>query len=315
MAPLLLGKYKINGQLGHGAMGVVFDGFDPVIGRRVAIKAVHRPNAADWEQVAEFERFHREAVAAGRLNHPNVVSVIDYGETDELGYIVMEFVDGPTLKSLLDKDERLALHDICRIMADLLEGLQYSHDRKVVHRDIKPSNLILTSDGRTKISDFGVAQMEGSTLTQTGTVLGTPAYMSPEQLKGDPVDWRTDIYSSAVVLYQLLTGELPFAGKNFLAILHGACYTEPVVPSQLSVIASPALDAVVLRAMAKGPGYATAKAFAAALDSALVPVDATPIQGRSHDVAPQPSMVAARQSNNKNWWRRCEIGPGGILVV
>jgi eukaryotic-like serine/threonine-protein kinase len=248
-----LGKYEIKRTLGKGAMGIVYEGWDPIIARRVAIKTVRLPDTTDDPETEEgLARFRREAQAAGRLTHPNIVGVFDYGETNDLAYIVMEFVDGPSVKSLVDRQERFAVADTVRIMTDLLTGLKFSHDRGVVHRDIKPANIMLTSEGQGKIADFGIARIESSSMTQAGTVLGTPAYMSPEQFMGQVVDARTDIYSSGVVLYQLLTGERPFEG-GMSAIMHKALNTEPVPPSQLSVTSPPAFDAVIRKAMAKRP--------------------------------------------------------------
>src|SRR5580698_5906476 len=264
-----LGKYEIRGMLGRGAMGTVYDGWDPIIARRVAIKTVRLPEASDPETEEQLARFRREAQAAGRLIHPNIVGVFDYGETSEVAYIVMEFVDGPPLKSLLEKQERFTMADTMRIMDDLLAGLQFSHERGVVHRDIKPANVMLTSGGRAKIADFGIARIESSSMTQAGTVMGTPAYMSPEQFMGQVVDARSDIYSSGVLLYQLLTGERPFEG-SMSAIMHKALNTEPPAPSQLSVTSPPPFDAVVRRAMAKRPEdrYASAADFLAAIRAA-----------------------------------------------
>ncbi len=266
-----LGKYEIRRQLGRGAMGTVYEGFDPVIERIVAIKTVRLPEVADDETAEEIARFRREAQAAGRLTHPNIVGVFDYGETADLAYIVMEYVDGPPLKSLLDKNERFPLPRIVRIMEDLLAGLQFSHERGVVHRDIKPANLMLTKSGQAKIADFGIARIESSSMTQAGTVLGTPAYMSPEQFMGQVVDARSDIYSSGVLLYQLLTGERPFEG-SMSAIMHKALNTEAPMPSQISVTAPRQFDAVVRKAMAKRPEdrYASAAEFMAAIHEAVV---------------------------------------------
>src|SRR5271166_920897 len=265
-----LGKYEIKRTLGRGAMGTVYEGWDPIIARRVAIKTVKLPDSADPETEDALARFRREAQAAGRLTHPNIVAVFDYGETNDLAYIVMEFVDGPSLKMLLDKNERFALADTVRVMQDLLAGLQFSHERGVVHRDIKPANVMLTSSGQSKIADFGIARIESSSMTQAGTLLGTPAYMSPEQFMGQVVDARTDIYSAGVLLYQLLTGERPFEG-SMSAIMHKALHIEPPVPSQLSVTAPPSFDAVVRRAMAKRPQdrFPSASAFAEAMRDAL----------------------------------------------
>jgi serine/threonine-protein kinase len=265
-----LGKYAIKRTLGRGAMGTVYEGWDPAIARRVAIKTVRLPDHADPETEEALARFRREAQAAGRLHHPNIVGVFDYGETNDLAYIVMEYVDGPPLKALLDKQDRFALADTVRAMEGLLAGLQFSHERGVVHRDIKPANVMLTGDGQAKIADFGIARIESSSITQAGTLLGTPAYMSPEQFMGQVVDARTDIYSSGVLLYQLLTGERPFEG-GMSAIMHKALNTEPPLPSQLSVTAPPSFDEVVRRAMAKRPEdrFASAKAFAEAIRAAM----------------------------------------------
>jgi len=273
-----LGKYELRAVLGKGAMGTVYDGFDPLIARQVAIKTVRLPAPDDHEALEELARFRREAQAAGRLSHPNIVGVFDYGETPDLAYIVMEFVDGATLKHLTDKHERFELPEIVRLMTELMAGLQYSHDRGVVHRDIKPANIMLTKKGEVKIADFGIARIESSSMTQAGTMLGTPSYMSPEQFMGATVDARTDIYSSGVLLYQLLTGEKPFEG-GLTAIMHKVLNTDPPPPSALAVTVSPAFDAVVKKAMAKRPEdrFASASEFAGAVRAAFeakIPVSA-----------------------------------------
>jgi serine/threonine protein kinase len=264
-----LGKYEIKRQLGRGAMGTVYEGWDPIIERRVAVKTVNLPDASDPETEEALARFRREAQAAGRLSHPNIVGVFDYGETGDVAYIVMEYIDGPPLKNLLDKQERFTIATTMRIMEDLLAGLKFSHDRGVVHRDIKPANIMLTSEGQAKIADFGIARIESSSMTQAGTVLGTPAYMSPEQIMGQVVDARSDIYSSGVLLYQLLTGERPFEG-GMSAIMHKALNTEAPLPSQISVTSPTPFDAVVRKAMAKRPEdrFANAAEFGVALRNA-----------------------------------------------
>ncbi len=299
-----LGKYEIKRPLGRGAMGTVYEGWDPIIARRVAIKTVKLPDNADPETEEALARFRREAQAAGRLTHPNIVGVFDYGETSDLAYIVMEFVEGPSLKTLLDRHEHFAITDMARVMQDLLAGLQFSHERGVVHRDIKPANVMLTGAGQAKIADFGIARIDSSSMTQAGTLLGTPAYMSPEQFMGQVVDARTDIYSSGVLLYQMLTGDRPFEG-SMSAIMHKALNTEPPAPSLLSVTAPPSFDAVVRRAMAKRPEdrFPSAGAFAEAIRVALaahaepaVPEDEEtvivapppPDAGRSIDAQPPP---------------------------
>jgi len=265
-----LGKYEIRGTLGKGAMGTVYDGYDAIIDRRVAIKTMNLPDPTDAEAQDELARFRREAQAAGRLTHPNIVAVYDYGEDGKIAYIVMEYAPGTELKKILDKGDRLPPAESLRIMEGMLAGLQYSHERGVVHRDIKPGNIILSPDGTVKIADFGIARIESSSMTQAGTVMGTPAYMSPEQFMGQTVDARTDIYSSGVMLYQLLTGERPFEG-GMTAIMHKALNTEAPRPSDLSVTAPPQLDGVVAKAMAKRPEdrFDSAATFAQAIRTAM----------------------------------------------
>ena len=299
-----LGKYEIQGTLGKGAMGTVYAGWDPVISRKVAIKTVRLPDAADIDAQEELARFKREAQAAGRLTHPNIVGVFDYGETDAVAYIVMEFVDGTTLKALLDAGERMAVPQVGRVMADLLAGLAYSHERGVIHRDIKPANIMIVGgeghgSGQAKIADFGIARIESSNMTQAGTIMGTPAYMSPEQFMGQTVDLRTDIYSSGVLLFQLLTGDRPFEG-SMATIMHKALNTEPPKPSELSVTAPAALDMVVARAMAKRPEerYASASEFAAAIQAALVAPASAPRRDDPFEDATVISTAAPKPSLN-----------------
>jgi serine/threonine-protein kinase len=295
-----LGKYELRGTLGRGAIGTVYEGWDSIIDRKVAIKTLRLPDAADEEAQEELARFKREAQVAGRLNHPNIVGVFDYGETPELAYIVMEFIDGTSLKSVMDKQERFPIPEVLRVMEQLLAGLQFSHDRDVVHRDIKPANIMLTSAGQVKIADFGIARIESSSMTQAGTVMGTPAYMSPEQFMGQTVDARTDLYSSGVMLYQLLTGERPFEG-SMSAIMHKALNVAPPRPSDLSVTAPQALDAIVAKAMAKRPEqrFANADEMSRALRQAVENPGAAPAAGPVDDaeatmVRPQrPASAAA----------------------
>ncbi len=270
-----LGKYEIRRTLGRGAAGTVYEAWDPVIERQVAIKTVKLPDAHDTDAQEEITRFRREAQAAGRLTHPNIVGVFDYGETDDIAYIVMEYVDGESLKAVLDRKERFPIPEIIRVMDELLAGLGFSHERGVVHRDIKPANLMLTKQGRLKIADFGIARIESSGLTQVGTIMGTPAYMSPEQFTGQVVDPRTDLYSAGVVLYQLLTGERPFEG-SMSSIMQKALNTTPPKPSEIAVTAPVAFDVVVQRAMAKRPDqrFPSAAAFATALHAAAAPAAA-----------------------------------------
>lgn len=263
-------KYEVRGTLGAGAMGTVYDAVDRVIERRVAIKVVNRPKEDDPDAVEAHARFRREAQAAGRLSHPNIVGVYDYGENETQAWIVMELVEGGSLKGRLDKNERFAVPEIVRIMGEVCAALNYSHQRGVVHRDIKPGNIMMTTDGQVKIADFGIARLENSSMTQVGTLIGTPSYMAPEQFRGEPVDLRADIWAAGVMLYQLLTGEKPFEG-GFSAVMHKALHTEPPPPSQLSVTTPRGFDAVIARALAKRPEdrYRSAAEFGEAIRNAV----------------------------------------------
>ncbi|MBW8271146.1 serine/threonine-protein kinase, partial [Caldovatus aquaticus] len=296
MVPQEIGaKYEVRGTLGSGAMGTVYDAFDRLIERRVAIKVVRKPPGDDAEAREAAARFRREAQAAGRLAHPSIVAVYDYGENAEYAWIVMELVEGGSLKDILDRGERLALPQIVRLMEQVLGALAFSHQRGVVHRDIKPANIMLTADGQVKIADFGIARLENSSMTQVGTLMGTPSYMAPEQFRGEPVDARADIWAAGVVLYQLLTGEKPFEG-GFNAVMHKALNTEPPPPSTLSVTAPRGFDSVVARAMAKRPEdrFPTATAFAEAIRAAAsAPAAAAPAGAATAGVAAGPAPEIA----------------------
>jgi tRNA A-37 threonylcarbamoyl transferase component Bud32 len=269
--PARLGKYEIQRELGQGAMGIVYEGHDPVIDRRVAIKTLKREQIERSEADEVIARFKREAQAAGRLNHPNVVAIYEYGEeADGTAFIAMEFVRGRELKDLFDADERVPLPLVGHIMGQLLGALEHAHRNGVTHRDIKPANIILLPDNTVKVADFGVARIESSNLTQAGTVIGTPSYMSPEQFMGQTVDGRSDLFSAGVVLYQLLTGEKPFTGA-LTTIMHKVLKEDPTWPSVLNFNVSSQLDAVVRKALAKRPAdrYQDAGQFRSALDAAL----------------------------------------------
>ena len=237
--------------LGKGAMGTVYEAFDPVIQRTVAIKTMLPAQLGQAEATIVLARFKREAQAAGRLNHPGIVAVYDYGEEtvlndatsvagtetqpgagERVAFIAMEFVKGRELKSYFDANERFPLHEIARIMGEILAALDHAHTNGVTHRDIKPGNLIMLADGRVKVADFGIARIETSELTQIGEVMGTPSYMSPEQFQGQTVDLRSDIFSCGVILYQFLTGEKPFVG-NTTTIMYKVLGQEPLPPSCL----------------------------------------------------------------------------------
>jgi len=268
--PEMLGKYQILGELGRGAMGVVYEGFDPLIERPVAIKTILKSSIHANEVEDVFGRFRREARAAGRLSHPRIISIYEYGENDEMAYIVMELVRGRELTEYFEAGKRISVHDGLLIVMQLLDALDYLHTHGIVHRDIKPANILITADEQIKIADFGIAKIDTSAHTQVGIVLGTPTYMAPEQFMGHEVDHRADLYSVGVVLYLFLTGERPFVG-SVITIMHQAVHRNATPPSELNPEVSKQLDAVVKKAMAKRPEdrFQSATEFLMALKTAI----------------------------------------------
>jgi serine/threonine-protein kinase len=249
-------------------MGIVYKGYDPHIERYVAIKTI-RKDLVDPEVAQQYmARFKNEARAAGRLTHPNIVAVYEYGEDETVTYIAMEYVEGMGLREHLNRRETFDFAQLVRLMRQLLEALEFAHGRGVVHRDIKPSNLIVSDDGKLKVADFGIARVDTTNLTQAGMIIGTPSYMSPEQCRGLESDARSDLWSAGVVMYELMTGEKPFKG-TLETIAYKICHEEPPAPSTLSKLQLPAdVDRLVLTALAKAPEarFQTARDFRKALD-------------------------------------------------
>src|SRR5438067_1669291 len=271
-----LGRYNIERTLGKGAMGVVYEGIDPRLGRRVAIKTILKSHL-DEDTAKDYSmRFVREAQAVARLNHPNIVQVYDFGEEGDIAYLVMEFIKGKELKTFFDAAERFDLKEAVRIMAELCEALDFAHNAGIIHRDIKPANVMIDAQARTKLTDFRVARVQDSDKTsvertQAGTMVGTPAYMSPEQITGGNIDKRTDVFSAGIILYQFLTGEKPFTGSGAWTIAKKIIQEEPPLPSSLNNAITPVFDAVVNKALAKNPDqrYQSARDLAVALRRAL----------------------------------------------
>ena len=265
--PTHLGKYEIEGVLGKGAMGIVYKAHDPHIERTVAIKTV-RKDLLDADLAAHFmARFRNEARAAGRLHHPNIVAIYEYGEAENVAYIAMEYVDGIGLREYLNRKARFELSQVIAILTQLLAALEFAHTQGVVHRDIKPANLILAPGGELKVADFGIARIDASNMTMTGMVMGTPSYMAPEQCQGLASDHRADLFSVGVVLYELLTGSRPFEG-SVESIAYKICHENPRAPSELSPLTlPPAMDGLVATALAKRPDdrFQQARAFSFAL--------------------------------------------------
>lgn len=258
-----LGKYEIVGLLGGGSMGKVYKAFDPSIRRTVAIKTIRKELLEHNEASAMLARFKNEAQAAGRLSHPGITSIYDYGDEESVAYIVMEYVQGNGLDEYFKRGTRFSVQDLISIMVQLLDALDFAHNQGIVHRDVKPSNLMVMNNGRLKVADFGIARIDTSDLTQVGMIMGTPGYMAPEQYVDSDIDRRADIFAAGVIFYQLLAGVKPFTG-NIDLICHKIRNEDPVLPSQVD----PArnlfhFDSVVLKALAKQPAqrYESAKAF------------------------------------------------------
>jgi serine/threonine protein kinase len=248
------GRYEILGELGRGGMGVVYRAKDPSIGRTVAVKTIQLSEEGTGMSHAQLvEGFQTEARAAGLLTHPNIVVIYDVGESDGIYYITMELVNGKSLQSMLDSGEKFSLPRLLRIMEQVCSALQFAHDHGVVHRDIKPANIMLTSDDFVKITDFGTAKIMQYGASQQTSAMGTPGYMSPEQIKGKAVDGRTDIFSLGVMLYEMTTGEKPFRGQDIATILYHILNEEPVPPHQVNPNIPLGVSSTILKAMTKSP--------------------------------------------------------------
>jgi eukaryotic-like serine/threonine-protein kinase len=271
-----LGRYNIERTLGKGAMGVVYEGIDPKLNRRVAIKTILKSHL-DPDTAKDYSmRFSREAQAVARLNHPHIVQVYDFAEEGDVAYLVMEFIRGKELKNFFDANERFDIKEAVRIMCELLDALDFAHNAGIIHRDIKPANVMLDAQARTKLTDFGVARVQDSDRTQAertqaGTMVGTPAYMSPEQITGGTIDKRSDVFSAGIILYQFLTGEKPFTGGGAWTIAKKIIQEDPPAPSSLNNAVTPFFDAVVNKALSKNAEtrYQSAKDFGVALKRAL----------------------------------------------
>jgi serine/threonine protein kinase len=263
------GRYLIVDQLGRGAMGVVYKARDPQIDRVVALKTVSLLGL-EPEQEEEFRtRFRCEAQAAGRLQHPGIVTIFDVGEDDESHepYIVLEYVAGESLSRILSREKKLPLHRALQLAEELAEALDYAHAQGVVHRDIKPANILIGEDGHAKIADFGIAKLNLAHFTMPGRILGTPAYMAPEQLAGEGVDSRSDLFSLGVILYSMVTGHSPFTGNSATTVCFKVVNREPMPASSFDLELPRSIDTVITRAMAKDPAerFQRGSEFATAL--------------------------------------------------
>jgi serine/threonine-protein kinase len=326
-----IGKYRIEGELGRGAMGVVFKAFDPIVERSLAIKTiplnVEAPNLL-------VQRLQREAKTVGQLEHPNIVTLYDAGEAGGLFYMAMQFIQGETLRDRMNRQRWFSLKEIKVIFRQICAALDYAHRRGVVHRNIKPSNIMITSDEVVKLTDFGIAKLTGSEMTTPGVIMGTPSYMSPEQAVGKPLDGRSDICSLGSILYELITGEPAFPGLNSTTVIYRIVHESPSPIASLQPGFGPNVEAIVLKVLAKPPEhrYQSCAELAAALDycdqeavtgspfpvGARVPSGTHPSEsespGLSTPVAASPSIqlkteVPASRRGNGVWLA------GGLLTA
>jgi serine/threonine protein kinase len=318
-----VGRYQITGELGKGAMGVVYRALDPNIGRLVALKTT-RLDVHGMGSDEMLRRFRNEARAAGVLNHPNIVTIYDAGEENGLFYIAMEFIMGVTLQTLVSERRTLPVEQVVDIGKQICMGLDYAHARGVVHRDIKPANIMITPDKTVKIMDFGIAHAAGGGgMTNAGEVLGTPSYMSPEQVRGLQLDGRSDLFSAGVMLYEMVTGEKPFAGQNVTTIVYKIVHENPIPPRELDVSIHPGLSAVITRALAKRPEdrYQTGADLSKDLEnykSASTPEEATLVMRSEKAAGPTVKLATSGTAKTKGTQKTKAAprasGPTGIIT-
>jgi eukaryotic-like serine/threonine-protein kinase len=248
-----VGRYEILSELGRGSMGVVYRAHDPSIGRTVAIKMLLTERLASGDFSEYLERFHREAQSAGALAHPNIVTIYDFGEDNGNYYLAMEFLEGKSLERLVQEQPLLPVETIIPIFDQVCSALDVAHAHGIVHRDVKPANIMILESGRVKVTDFGIAKVMAAEMTQAGQVLGTPNYMSPEQVLNRPLDGRSDLFSLGAILYELVTGEKPFIGQNITTVIYKIIHEMPIAPRELDPGIHPGLSYVISKALAKSP--------------------------------------------------------------
>lgn len=293
-----IGRYRMLSEIGRGAMGVVYLGEDEALGRRVAIKTILASMASE-EQAGYLARFRQEAKALGGLNHPNIITVFEFGDEGGVAYLAMEYLEGRELRDMI-ATKHLDLVTAVDIAAQVAEGLAFAHARGVVHRDVKPGNVMVVEGNRAKIMDFGIARVRTSDVkTQTGMLLGSPKYMSPEQVMGRAADHRSDIFSLGVVLHEMLTGAPPFMADDIPALMYQVCNTNPAPPSAKNMSVTRTLDLIVARALEREPEsrYQDASAMAADLRACMPELaGGAPVGIGEATVpipAPEPARVAA----------------------
>lgn len=301
-----IGRFRVLEELGRGAMGIVYRAFDPVIGRTVALKTI-AIGASDTEGRELRARLHREACAAGTLTHPNIVTVYDVIEAGGTTAVAMELVEGQSLATLIAERAPLAPEAALEIIEQICAAIDWAGSKGIVHRDIKPANILITPTGLVKVADFGLARMTLSQMTQTASVFGSPGYMSPEQVRGQPLDTRSDLFAAAVTLYQILTKDLPFASEDVATTLFRIVHEPPTPPSGLNAAVSPRVGDVLERALAKEPDrrYQTGADLVAALRQALA-AESLPLP-----VPPNAEAAPARRSRLVIAW----VGAAGLTAA
>lgn len=314
--PDKFGKYEVQGIIGRGGAGTVYLGRDPVLARSVAIKVIPLEIVDDYGR-EQYARFKREAQAVGRMQHGHIVAVYDYGETDRHAYIVMELLEGGSLKARMEQGRSLPLAEVERIMQGLLDALRHSHQNGVVHRDIKPANVVFNKAGDPKITDFGIARLDSGAMTVLGATLGTPAYMSPEQVNGDTADARSDLYSAGVMLFEMLSGRKPFEGSA-VSVMH-KIIAAPVPPlTELPPPVRREFDAFLGRAMAKAADdrFQSAADMWQALKAAFGGSQPTGggLRARRPGLDPPPRDRATARRGTANW-RTLPLAAGALVAV
>lgn len=302
------GRYEVKAELGRGAMGVVYKAWDPKIDRWVALKTVQLAGSLPPDERSSFlHRFYREARTAGRLSHPNIVTIYDVSEESDIPFIAMEYVEGRPLDAIL-REGPVPWEEALRIQGGLLEALEAAHAHGIVHRDVKPANILVGADGRVRVADFGIAKLPTSQLTLDGSVLGTPNYMAPEQVRAGAIDHRADLFSAGIVLYQALTGHRPFSGPDLAAICHRILNEDPAPPTLVRPGLPSALDAVLARALSKDPAmrYQSAREFGD--DLRRVAAGEEPEAAKIPLAAPDKTVVAAPTASAERT-QRLEMAP------
>jgi serine/threonine protein kinase len=313
-----LGRYEILIEIGRGAMGIVYLGSDAKIHRQVALKCL-RPELFEASEETR-KRFQGEILALGRLVHPNIVTIFDAGEDAATGtaYIVMEYVEGTSLGQLLKKGTPLSVDQIVRIGIDICRALDFAHSKGVIHRDIKPGNILLTSEQQTvKVTDFGIARLDGGSHTQTDHLLGTPQYMSPEQCKGERVDGRSDLFSVGALLYELLTRQKPFPGENVAAIMHQVLTKTPTPPALLSSDVPQPLSDIVMKALEKEPGrrFSTGAEMAEALAALTIRQEQVPEERPTVALSGSQEVLPPAPADRGRRWVWIPVAFGIVALI